>query len=182
MVFYVVIDDKVHSLDVPQAMLEEGEEFFQVMDRDMDKGWQMGREWIDNPDQIARCQIAADRLVTAMSTGNTTLAQLMAAYMITRVPGIAAVDVDTGGEMLNTQVIMQSEWARQHRRMSVEEALAQAQSDVSNVYKTGRNFHFAVRNGFSGNWDESPPFADEAQALEARNQAVTRRQRELVGS
>jgi hypothetical protein len=180
MVLYVVIDDKVHSIEVPPEMLEEGEEFFQVMDRDMDKGWQMSREWIDNPDQLARCQIAADRPVSAMATGNATLAQLMAAYMITRVPGIAAVDVDTGGEMLNTQVIMQGEWSQQDRRMSVEEAMVQAERDVSKIYKTGRNFHFAVRNPITGGWDESPPFAEEEQAQEARSQAVTKRQRELV--
>jgi hypothetical protein len=180
MVFYVVIDDKVHSLDVPQEMVEEGEEFFRTMDRDMDKGWQMSREWIDNPDQMARCQIAADRLLSAMASGNTTLAQLMAAYMITRVPGIAAVDVDTSGEMHNTQVIMQKEWAGQSRPLSEEEALSQAQDQVSNVYKTGRNYHFAVRNAFNGTWDESPPFAEEEQALEARNKAVAMRQRELA--
>ena len=50
-------------------MLAEAEAFFQKMDRDMDQGWQMSRDFIENPDRTQRAQIAAHRLMLAMSAG-----------------------------------------------------------------------------------------------------------------
>ena len=36
------------------------------MDQDMDAGWQMSRDWVDNPSREQRCQIVADKLLTAL--------------------------------------------------------------------------------------------------------------------
>lgn len=100
----VVFEEQVYQINIPQDVLEEGEEFFQRMNRDMDKGWQMGREWIESPDQMQRCQIAADRLVDAISGENEMLASLMAGYIITQRPGTKAVNVSTAGEPMETQL------------------------------------------------------------------------------
>lgn len=100
----LVIEDRVVNIPVPDAMLTDAADFFLKMDADMDRGWQMSRTWIDAPDSIQRCQIAADRLYTALQNQNETLAQLMAAYILTRVPGVQRVVVDTAGEMLDTEV------------------------------------------------------------------------------
>ena len=51
-------------------MLSEAREFFAKMDGDLDNGYQMGRYWVENPNPEERCQIAADRLVTAIENEN----------------------------------------------------------------------------------------------------------------
>lgn len=98
----VTIENNVYSIQIPEAMLQEAEEFFQKMDRDMNNGWQMSREWVENPNQLQRCQIAADRLADAMEVENETLAQLMAAYIVTRMPGVKEANIATDGEMSET--------------------------------------------------------------------------------
>jgi hypothetical protein len=102
----IYIDDASYTIDVPPEMLEEGEDFFTKMDHDMDQGWQMSRQFVQNPDAIQRCQIAADKILTAMHTGNKKLARLMAAYILRRFPGAKGVQIDTHGEMFNTELIM----------------------------------------------------------------------------
>ena len=102
MILNVIIDDKTNPIEVPEETLKEGEEFFHKMDRDMDKGWQMSREWVDNPDKIQRCQIAADKLYTAINAENETIVTLMVGYIMTRMPNVTSVEIDTQGEMLET--------------------------------------------------------------------------------
>lgn len=101
----VVIEDNEYMVAISDEVLTNGEDFFQRMDRDMDNGWQMNREWIDNPDKVQRCQIAADRIADAISTENETLAQLMAGYIVARMPGVREVHIATDGDMMETQLI-----------------------------------------------------------------------------
>ncbi|HEY0635014.1 MAG TPA: hypothetical protein VGE00_06510 [Gammaproteobacteria bacterium] len=101
----VYIDDTVVPIALPPALLEEAADFFGRMDRDMDKGWQMGREWVEQPDRIQRCQIAANKLLGAIESGNESLKLLMAGYIVSRAPGIAAVRIDTAGEMQETELL-----------------------------------------------------------------------------
>jgi hypothetical protein len=102
LILNVIINDKPHPLEVPDDVIKEGDEFFRKMDHDMDKGWQMSREWVDNPDKTQRCQIAADKLYSAISAENETMVTLMAGYIMTRMPNITSVDIDTHGDMLET--------------------------------------------------------------------------------
>ncbi len=106
MILNVYVGDSAFKLDVPKYILQEGEDFFAKMDGDMDSGWQMSRTYVENPDTLQRCQIAADRILTAMHTGNKKLALLMAGYILTRLPGVRGVRIDTQGEMFNTKLIM----------------------------------------------------------------------------
>lgn len=103
----VLVDDAAYRLDVPDDMLFEADEFFDKMDRDMDRGWQMSREYVERPDPQQRCQIVADKLVTALMNGRKTTALLMAGYILTRSPGVTGVDVDTTGEMQNTELLFE---------------------------------------------------------------------------
>lgn len=102
------IDEGVHALEVPDDIIREGEDFFAKMDQDMDKGWQMNRSWVDNPDRVQRCQIAADKLLDAINRENETLLMLMAGYILSRMPSINAVRIDTAGEMTETELISSS--------------------------------------------------------------------------
>lgn len=108
MLLNVIINEETYPVTVPDDMLVDAEDVFQKMDADMDLGWQMSRKWVDHPNTLQRCQIAADRLLTAIENENQKLAALMAGYILKRMPGISAVDIDTSGDMTETEIIMQS--------------------------------------------------------------------------
>jgi hypothetical protein len=178
----VIVDDKTSWIEVPEDMLVEGEEFFQKMDRDMDGGWRMGPEFIEKPNQVDRCRIAADKLLAAMSTENRTLGMLMAGYILKRLRGVSGVDIDTGGEMLNTEFTYD-----QGAPTSVvptgaapaAAAMEQAAKDVSQVYKVGKGFRFAAYDHATGQWMESPLIPDEQAAQKARLHVYQQRLKEL---
>jgi hypothetical protein len=101
----VIVEDRTQVVEVPDHVLEEGEEFFAKMDRDMDGGWQMSRVWVDSPTPLDRCQIAADRLLTALEAGNDAMKLLMAGYILARMPGATGVRISTEGEMQETEIL-----------------------------------------------------------------------------
>jgi len=105
MMLKVVVENQEFAIQIPDAVLNNGEDFFRKMDQDMDKGWLMSREWVENPSRLQRCQIAADKIADALSTHNETLAHLMAGYIVTRMPRVTEVHIDTEGEMSETQLI-----------------------------------------------------------------------------
>jgi len=93
------INDTTRDIDVPDFMLTEGEDFFAQIDRDLDKGYQMSRTWVDKPNQEQRCQVVADRILTALSNGNQQTGTLLAAYILKRMPHIRNVVLNTEGDM-----------------------------------------------------------------------------------
>ena len=99
------IEDKSHTINVPEEILREGEDFFQTMDKDMDRGWQMSRTWVENPDMTQRCQIAADKMLSAISSENETVLMLMAGYILSRMPYVKSIRIDTNGEMGETEFL-----------------------------------------------------------------------------
>ena len=103
--FRVVIGEQVYAIEVPEELLRESAESHAKLDRDMDLGWQMSREFVSRPDRLQRCQIVADRLLTSIMQGNQATAMLMAAYIALRMPGAVGVDVDAAGEMQNTELL-----------------------------------------------------------------------------
>jgi hypothetical protein len=105
MILNIYIDNSAYQIDVTPEILEEGKDFFTRMDRDMDKGWQMSRQYVEHPDTVQRCQIAADKILSALHTDNHKLALLMAGYILTRLPGVKGVQIDTNGEIFNTTLI-----------------------------------------------------------------------------
>lgn len=186
----VIVDQRAYSVDVPPAMLRDAEDFFRKMDQDMDHGWQMGPEFIESPDKVQRCQIAANKLLTSLSGANETMVTLMAGYILKRLPGVTGIRIDTGGEMLNTEIIYDKPAAASApaagasaaaRRLGKLEAMEQAGKDVTKVYQVGKSYRFAVRDSGSGEWRESAPMDSEQEAYERRMQAYKRRLDELTG-
>ena len=106
MILNVVVEDQVFPVTVPDAMVNEGEDFFRKLDSDMDKGWQMSRDWVDSPNQEQRCQIVGDKMLTAMDHDNKKLMILLCAYILNRVPGVSGIRIDTNGEMMETELVM----------------------------------------------------------------------------
>ena len=106
MILKVTIDEKTFPLEVNDEMIHRGNDAFKKMDADMDQGWQMSRVWVDNPNDLQRCQIAADKMLTAIQQEKTATVGLMAAYILHKMPGIQVVDIDTTGDMTLTELIM----------------------------------------------------------------------------
>ncbi len=68
----------------------------------MSRGWQLGREFVSRPNLHQRCQIAAERLLTALHTENPASKNLMAAFILSRLPDVAAVNINDEGEANET--------------------------------------------------------------------------------
>ena len=106
MILKVVIEDQIYPITVPEEIISEGTEFFDKIDRDMDNGWQMSRDWVQNPNQEQRCQIVGDKMLTAMHNDNQHLLVLLSAYVLARVPTASELRIDTNGEMLESELIL----------------------------------------------------------------------------
>ena len=196
MKLHVQVDERTLDVEIDDTKLVEAENFFQKMDRDMDQGWQMSREFVEKPDRTQRCQIAADRLLVALSSANETMVMLMAGYILTRLPNVSAVDIDTDGEMLETTFTFDSKAAspgatapvttavppRPEGRLNKMEALDRAGKEVTNVYRVGRVYRFATLDPATGQWSESAPMDDEKEAQALRAQAFKQRFNELAGA
>ncbi len=109
MILKVVLDGQPYPIDVPEEMLEQAGDFFDKLNADMDRGWQMSRSWVDDLDAIQRCQVVADRLLTAMENDNPQMGMLMAAYILKHAPGVTAIDIDTNGDVNDTQLMFGAE-------------------------------------------------------------------------
>lgn len=105
MILKVTIDEKTFPLQLDDEMVRDAQGAFRKMDEDMDRGWQMSRTWVEHPDDLQRCQIAADRMLTAIQQEKTATVGLMAAYIVNRIPGARAVDINTSGDMTRTEVV-----------------------------------------------------------------------------
>ncbi len=99
MILNLNIDSEAYELEVPQQLIDEAEDFFSMMDKDMDKGWQMGRFWVETPDTFQRCQVAANKIVDAMHKEDKRMFYLMSAYIVKNMPDVKMVKVDTTAEI-----------------------------------------------------------------------------------
>ncbi|MCG6869173.1 MAG: hypothetical protein LJE91_10760 [Gammaproteobacteria bacterium] len=106
MMLKVTINEDTYPMDIPADMISGAEDLFRKMDEDMDRGWQMSRKWVDRPDIEQRCRIVADKMLTAIENGNERIAAMMAAYILNRLPGIEGLDIDTEGDINQTELIM----------------------------------------------------------------------------
>jgi len=98
----IIVDDYSMNLNIPMEFLAASDEAFNRLDEKMDLGVQLGRTWVEHPSQHQRCQVAADKLLTALETHNENLALLSAGYILSRMPEVRRVNIDNSGEMLGT--------------------------------------------------------------------------------
>ncbi len=188
MILKVVIDDQLLELNVPEDFLDKAEDFFAKMDADMDQGWQVNREWVEQPDRLLRAQIAADKLLTALENEDHKLGRLMAGYILSRIPEIETLELNPAGETrdhtirtgdaqvdLATAAQAPIAHAGIPTGLNKMEAMAQASKDVSKVFKMGRHYRFSVYNHATQNWEESPAIGDKEQAEAMREHAFKSR-------
>jgi len=98
----VLVGDEERQISVHQEMMQDAAPILDSMDADMAQGWQLGREFVTSPDTIQRCQIAANRLLTALHTSNDASASLMAAYILSRMTEVHTVVINAEGESEET--------------------------------------------------------------------------------
>jgi len=95
----VLVEERVEEFDIPDELIEQGEDFFNKMDADMDKGWQMGHVWVESPSLIQRCQIAADKMMSAIHNENEKMFMLMGAYILKNKPDTDEIHLDSTGDI-----------------------------------------------------------------------------------
>jgi len=100
----VVIEDQEYTLNVPDELVHESTDFFTELDRELDRGRQMGREWVVNPNHDDRLRIVGDRLLSALETERHDVGRMMAAYILWRAPNIQRMVLDTSGEIQATEI------------------------------------------------------------------------------
>lgn len=105
MILNVVVEGQAYPVNVPDGLIDEAGDFFARMDADMDRGWQMSRDWVENPNLEQRCQIVGDKMLTAMHQDNRKMMMLLSAYILARVPGVTGIRIDTNGEMQGTELV-----------------------------------------------------------------------------
>ena len=188
----LIIDDQRHTITVPDTLLTDAQSYFDQIDQDLDGGWQMGRDWIASPNTLQRCQIVADRLLTAIETENRKLGTLMAGYLLQRLPGLETVEPDIQGEPQNTRFEIgrplpaasggapTQSTQPTGKPLSKLDALAQAGRDVTQVFKVGRGYRFSVFDAATNTWLDAPLAPTEADAARLRQAAFKARYEALL--
>ncbi len=99
MILRIFVDEHEQQITVPDEILMDAKDFFDRLDKDMDNGYQMSRTWVAKPDLTQRCQIVANKILTALENGNHDTASLMAGYILSRVPNAYAMHLNLEGDM-----------------------------------------------------------------------------------
>lgn len=93
------IDQEPFTLEVADGIMQEAQAFIKDTDLEFDKGIQLGRYWIESPSEEQRCQIAANKIVNAMHQENIRMVYLMSAYILTKLPTVKMVTVNSDYEI-----------------------------------------------------------------------------------
>ena len=104
MVLVIQIDELNYDVDVPDRLIQDAEDLYQKMDKDMDQGWQLSRDWVAHPDAKQRCQIVADKVLDAIEKQNEKVTIMMCGYILSRMPGSKRVIIDTSGDIGKTEI------------------------------------------------------------------------------
>jgi len=97
--FNITIDQQPYALEVSDQMMQELQGLIKDMDADFDKGIQLGRHWLDEPSDIERCQIAANKIVNALYQEDVRQFYIMAAYILSKFPALKMVTVNLDYEI-----------------------------------------------------------------------------------
>jgi len=102
--FNITIDEESYTLEVNDGLMQELKNFHSDMDAEYDKGIQLGRYWIESPDLEQRCQLTADKVVSAIHQENIRLFYLNASYILTKFPNLKSVTVSSDFEISDIDI------------------------------------------------------------------------------
>ncbi len=100
----VVVDGQMYAINVEEEMILSGSSLFNKMDEDMNKGWTLGKDFVESLSVTERCQVVGDKLLTALEDDNEKMKTMMAGYILSRVPNIMTIHIDNTGEIQETQL------------------------------------------------------------------------------
>jgi len=100
----VVVDGQMYAINVEEETILSGSSLFNKMDEDMNKGWTLGKDFVESLNVTERCQIVGDKLLTALEDDNEQMKTMMAGYILSRVPNIMTIHIDNTGEIQETQL------------------------------------------------------------------------------
>lgn len=97
---FLVNDQVVFEYDRDTVLQDEQLDFFDKMDRDMDRGVKIRGELFSEPDNHQRATFVALNFIRAMQQQNQGAIAVSCAYLSTRLPGLHEVHVsDDGGQV-----------------------------------------------------------------------------------
>jgi len=102
--FNISIDEESYTLEVSEKLMQELESVHKDMDDDYDNGLQLGRYWIDQPTLEQRCQLTADKVVSAIHQENIRLFYIMASYILSKFPALKKVTVSSDFEVSDIDI------------------------------------------------------------------------------
>ncbi len=100
----VYLEGQTIPVEIDNEILSEAKPIFAKMDSDMDEGMQMHRVWVDELNTEQRCQLVADKLITAIEGRNDNMMKMMSAYILHKVPGIKGIRI-AYGDMCETELV-----------------------------------------------------------------------------
>lgn len=104
----VHVEDDGFVIEVEDNLVQEAEGFFAKMDEDMDGGIQLGRQWVDQPSVEQRCQLVADKLLNSVTRADEQASLMMAGYIVSRLPGVRGIRLDTSGDIVGTEFLQEA--------------------------------------------------------------------------
>ncbi len=102
--FNITIDEESYTLEVKDELMQELQDAHKDMDVEYDRGFQLGRFWIESPTLEQRCQFTADKVVSAIHQENIRLFYVMAAYILRQFPELKRVTVSSDFEISDIDI------------------------------------------------------------------------------
>ena len=88
-------------------------QFLDLMDQDMDKGFDLNGEKVTTPDSVQRAKFVAMQLIQALLENNDAMIAATCAYLATRLPDLKQVKADEDGEQVMMDLIFDRELKNQ---------------------------------------------------------------------
>ncbi len=102
--FNITIDEESYTLEVKDELMQELENIHKDMDEEYDKGIQLGRYWIDTPDLEQRCQLTANKVVSAIHQEKVRDFYLHSSYILRKFPELKRVTVSSDFEISDIDI------------------------------------------------------------------------------
>lgn len=79
--------------------------YLDEMDHDMQQGIKLGDEWIEAPTDFQMQQYVAMTLLNGLDRNDSNLVNVMASYLVDRMPELEEIRVEESGELFNLKLI-----------------------------------------------------------------------------
>lgn len=102
--FNITIDEESYTLEVSDGLMQELKSVHAEMDAEYDRGLQLGRYWVEAPNLEQRCQLTANKVVSAIHQENIRQFYTMASYILSKFPDLKRVTVSSDFEISDIDI------------------------------------------------------------------------------